>query len=62
MLKILQEGVNANTKRVNTLEKGGKKRTDLALNTAKKQGRVEDLTRKLARKVQKEEDPDGDDR
>ena len=60
MLKLLQEGVNARTKRLNKLDKESKGRTDLAASTADKQGRVEELTRKLARKLQKEDDPESD--
>jgi len=61
MLRTLQVGVNRKTKVVNKLETG-KKRKDFADNTAKKQGRVKELTRKLANKLLKEEgagDKDG---
>jgi hypothetical protein len=54
MLKLMQETVNTRTKSLNKLPEG-QKRTDVAGDTAKKQGRVEDLTRKLAQKLQKEE-------
>ncbi len=61
MLKLLQEGVNATTKRINKLDDKSAKRSDLALHTAKKQRRVEELTRKLARKMQKQDDVDAAD-
>lgn len=62
MLKLLQEGVNKTSRRIEG-KKASKQRRDLASVLAKKQGRIEELTRKLARKLQKEEDPDagGDD-
>ncbi len=62
LLKLLQEGVNGKTKQVNKLAQGSKKRTKLAGLAAKKQGRVEELTRMLARKVEKEDAGEGDGR
>lgn len=59
MLRILQTAVNGKTKVVNKLPEGSKKRGRLALQTAKRQARVEGLTRKLARKLQKEDDQGG---
>lgn len=61
MLKLLQEGVNDHSRRLEKKEPS-KQRAKVATALSKKQGRVEELTRKLARKIQKEEDPDGDDR
>lgn len=57
MLKLLQEGVNKGSRRMEA-KKPSQQRKDLAGGLAKKQGRIEELTRKLARKLQKEEDPD----
>lgn len=61
MLKLLQEGVNDHTRRLEKKD-ASPLRTKQTDALAVKQARVEDLTRKLARKIQKEENPDGDDR
>jgi len=58
MLRLLQTNVNGRTKKVNGLPMNSRKRSKLALQTSKKQARVEELTRKLARKLQKEDELD----
>ncbi|MCA8968511.1 MAG: hypothetical protein KDC95_01960 [Planctomycetes bacterium] len=61
MLKLLQEGVNEHTQRLEKKDPSTL-RTKQTEALAVKQARVEDLTRKLARKIQKEDDPDGTDK
>ncbi len=62
MLRTLQKSVNKKTKILDRMKKGSKVRKNLADRAAKQEGKVENLTRKLADKLQKEEgDGDGGD-
>ncbi len=60
MLRTLQSGVNRKTKLLEKLDIG-RQRKDFADNAAKKQGRVKELTRKLANKLLKNEGADDSD-
>ena len=60
MLRILQKRINKNTKTLNKLAKGSKKRGHMAGKAHKKQAKVTGLTRKLAYKLQKEEEHEKD--
>ena len=61
MLKLLQLSVNAKTKSIDKLPEGTQKRSRMAKDTAGKQSRVEELTRKLARKLEKMDSQDAGD-